>query len=137
MPDMHTPPASAAPWVCLVEDDSSVRTALRRLLSSAGYHVDAYASPFDCLEHRGYRDSWGCLILDMSMPGMTGFELQQKLRECGCAPPLVFITGQDRAAARSQAMRAGAIGYLRKPFDGDELMLIVGQALRKSATHRR
>jgi FixJ family two-component response regulator len=135
----HKPAAKRgdSPWVCLVEDDASVRTALRRLLISAGYHVEAFATALDCLDQSLFRDDWGCLVLDMSMPDMTGFELQQKLRECGCSPPLVFITGRDEAELRSQAIQAGAIGYLCKPFDGHDLMQAVDGAVRQNAARHR
>jgi FixJ family two-component response regulator len=72
----------------------------------------------------------------MTMPGMTGFELQRKLRQRGCNSPLIFITGHDRAATRAQAMQAGAIGYLRKPFDGHDLVQLVDRALSQYCVQR-
>jgi two-component system response regulator FixJ len=115
--------------ICLVEDDQSVRTALRRLFVSSGYSVEAFASPADCLTGFHHPDTWGCLVLDINLPDMTGFELHKELKAYGCLSPLVIITGNDRPATRDAAIQAGAVGYLQKPFDGNELMTIVANAL--------
>jgi FixJ family two-component response regulator len=105
--------------IVVVDDDASVRSSLARLLASAGYEVRSYASARDLLA-AGAGDA-ACLVLDVHLGGMSGFELDERLRAEGSLVPVVFITAQDDDATRARATRTGAGRYLRKPFDADAL----------------
>lgn len=117
-----------APTIFVVDDDAAVRTALRRLLLSLRLPVRLFASAEEFLAQTdgGAR---GCLILDLGLPGMTGLELQERLT--GREPPLpvIFITAHDDPDSRDTALRRGAVGYLRKPFERDRLLAHVRDAL--------
>ena len=117
--------------VALVDDDLSVRRALRRLLSSAGYEVRAFASARELLES-GYVEGASCLVLDIHLGRVSGFELLERLRNAGFALPAIFITAFDDTASRDRAHAAGASAFLRKPFDGSALLDAVSEALSSS-----
>jgi FixJ family two-component response regulator len=102
--------------ISIVDDDPSVRRALRRLVKSAGYIVETFASARDFLDSSPQGRS-GCLILDIQMEGMSGFDLQEQLAVERSAIPVVFITAHDDAPTRERIRRSGVAGYLRKPFD--------------------
>lgn len=106
--------------IVVVDDDASVRSSLARLLVSAGYQVRSYASARDLLA-AGAAAEAACLVLDVHLGGMSGFELDERLRSEGSAAPVVFITAQDDDATRARANRARPGCYLRKPFDADAL----------------
>src|ERR1700728_4282907 len=107
--------------VALVDDDDSVRTAIQGLLKSVGLSSRAYASGEEFLDS-GIQHQSACLIADIRMPGMSGLELQAKLiAEC-CQIPTIFITAHGDQELRLQAMRAGAVEFLSKPFD-DEILI--------------
>jgi FixJ family two-component response regulator len=120
------------PLVCVVDDDASLLRALRRLLRAAGFRVDTFTSAEDFLETAPAAPL--CLILDVRLGGMSGFELYQQLSASGAAPPVIFITAHDDAYTQERARRAGAIQYLRKPFDDAAL---IGAIRRASATLSR
>ena len=121
------------PTISIVDDDLSVRRALRRLVQSAGYPVETFASAHDYLDATP-RARGGCLVLDIYMEGMTGFELQDKLEADRLAIPIIFITAHDDHATRERIERSGAAGYLGKPFDGqallDAILRVAGPAPR-------
>jgi FixJ family two-component response regulator len=107
--------------VFIVDDDTSVRKALKRLISSAGYSVETYSSA------QGFLDSVpshseGCLILDIRMPGLNGLGLQAQLAVLGYKLPIVFITAFGNPQDKKQAMDAGAVAFLRKPFSDDDML---------------
>ena len=112
-------------FVVVVDDDASVARSTSRLLRAAGITVDTFTSGTDFLDRiRGkpvYRPF--CVILDVCMPGMDGLEVQQQL--AGLALPLIFITAHEVSEARDKALAAGAVGYLRKPFDAAQLVDLV------------
>lgn len=109
------------PTIFVIDDDESVRKALRRLLRSVGMTVQTFASAEDFLN--AVLPPPDCLVLDMRMPGgLSGLELQQLLARGGPTIPIVFITGHEDQPTRCQAMAAGAIDFLQKPFD-DQLLL--------------
>ena len=122
-----------ADTVYVVDDDASVCNALRRLLRSAQYHVRTFASAED-FRRSDFRGSPGCLLLDIMLPGIGGFELQEELLSSGVRMPVIFITGQDSAGMEEQAMRLGATAYLRKPFDEEALLDAVRHALKSLST---
>lgn len=106
--------------VAVVDDDESVRSALRRLLRSVGLGVRVFASAEDFLG--AGTPPPDCLVLDVCMPGLGGLSLQERLAGEGRPIPIVFITGRDDERARRAALARGAVGYLKKPFD-DECLL--------------
>ncbi len=98
-----------------------MRRALRRLVRSAGYPVETFASAHDYLDATP-RARGGCLVLDICMEGMNGFELQERLVSDRCAVPIIFITAHDDPVTRERIRRSGAAGYLSKPFDPEALL---------------
>jgi len=114
--------------VGIVEDDSAVRGALEGLLRSAGLSARAFDSAETFIES-GQQFQTGCLIADIRMPGMSGLELQAKLNSEQCKIPIVFITAHGDAQMRMQALRAGAVEFLAKPFNDEVLLETVRAAL--------
>jgi two-component system response regulator FixJ len=102
--------------VFVVDDDGSVRASLKLLMEACGYPVVTFESAEDFL-HSSFRGSPGCLILDIHLPGMSGFDLQKQLIKSQSLIPVVFITGHDRPRMEDEAMRLGGVAYLRKPFE--------------------
>lgn len=121
------------PLISIVDDDPSVRRALNRLVGSAGYLVETFASAGAFLGSSPSTRT-ACLVLDIYMEGMTGFELQDKLEADRLAIPIIFITAHDDHATRERIERSGAAGYLGKPFDGqallDAILRVAGPAPR-------
>jgi CheY-like chemotaxis protein len=114
--------------VVVVDDDESVRESLEALIQTAGLRVLAFASAEEFL-NSGQQGHTACLITDIRMPGMSGLELQTRLNE-GCHKiPIIFITGHGEEKVRMQALRAGAVEFLIKPFDDDALLDSVRAAL--------
>lgn len=107
--------------ILIVDDDESVRASLRLLIESNGYPVCTFKSAEDLLDS-GFGKNPFCLILDIRLPGMSGFQLQEHLVQSGSRIPVIFITGHDRNRMEDEAMRLGAIAYLRKPFDEQGLL---------------
>jgi FixJ family two-component response regulator len=116
------------PRVAIVDDDPSVRKALGRLLTAASFEVDCFPSAQDFLA-TGLERAPVCLILDIHLGGMSGFELQEHLAASGAGVPAIFITAHDDAATRERARQLGAAGYLRKPFDQHALFKAIYQAI--------
>ena len=121
------------PKVFVVDDNASVRVALGRLIRSAGLAVETFASAEDLLK-TWPSDSAGCLILDVQLPGLSGLELQTKLAALGSTVPIIFITGHDDPDARTQALNGGAVDFLEKPFDDEDLFAAIHTALSNSRT---
>jgi FixJ family two-component response regulator len=115
--------------VYVVEDDMSLRTAVRRLLRAAQYRVLAYASAEE-FYRSDFKTSPGCLLLDIRLPGISGFELQTQLLDSGIRMPVIFMTGQDRAGMEDYAMQLGASAYLRKPVDEETLLGAIRTAMK-------
>jgi FixJ family two-component response regulator len=107
--------------VALVEDDDSYRVAVQRLLKSAGFSVQSFATAEDFLRS-GQQHETGCLITDIRMPGMSGLDLQAKLNADHCLIPTIFVTAHGDEDMRLQAMRGGAVKFMVKPFDGEILL---------------
>jgi FixJ family two-component response regulator len=114
--------------VAVVEDDDSYRVAVRRLLKSAGFSVQSFATAEDFLRS-GRQHETGCLITDIRMPGMSGLDLQAKLNADHCLIPTIFITAHGDEDMRLQAMRGGAVKFMVKPFDGEILLESVRAAI--------
>jgi FixJ family two-component response regulator len=113
--------------VAVVEDDPSVRTALRRLLQAAGHQVHPFASA-EAFSRRPGQDRPACLVLDVQLPGASGLDLARSLAAAGCPPPVVFITGHADQAAAARALAHDAADVLLKPFDGQALVDAVSRA---------
>jgi len=114
--------------VAIVDDDESVRRALAGLLKAAGLQPKAFASAEEFLDS-GQQDSTACLIADIRMPGMSGLDLQAKLNSQHCKIPIIFITAHGDTNMRMQALRAGAVEFLAKPFRDEVLLEHVQAAL--------
>jgi FixJ family two-component response regulator len=122
--------------VMIVDDDESIRRAARRLVRSFGFAVETYTSAEDFLASDRL-NATACLVLDVQMPGLNGLELQSRLIAEGCEIPIVFITAYNDESARDQALRAGAVGYLVKPFEEADLLNGINLALqRQEGAHR-
>jgi FixJ family two-component response regulator len=115
--------------IVVVDDDDGLRQALGRVLSAAGFQAETFASAETLLQS----DAAGraaCLVLDIHLPGLSGFELRRTLVRTGShQPPVIFITGHDEPAARAQAEALGAADYLPKPFAGRTLVAAVARAV--------
>lgn len=122
--------AEAKSIVFVVDDDESVRASLKLLLESSGFHVVTFESAEDFLDSN-FRESPCCLILDIHLPGMSGFNLQKHLVKSQTRIPVIFITGHDRYRMEDEAMRLGAVAYLRKPFDEQYLLDAIQLACEK------
>ena len=114
--------------VAIVDDDELMRDALRGLLKAVGLPAQEFASAEEFLES-GQRHQTACLIADIRMPGISGLELQAKLNADRCRIPIIFITAHGDEKMRMQAMRAGAVEFLAKPFDDEALLDSVRAAL--------
>jgi FixJ family two-component response regulator len=116
--------------ISVIDDDASVRAATDNLLSSHGYFVDTFASAEDFLKSTRLDDS-SCVITDVQMPGMSGLELLTNVRSRGNNTPFIFITAFPDETVRVRAQKAGAIGFLEKPFAGRVLIDCIETALKR------
>jgi FixJ family two-component response regulator len=114
--------------IAIVDDDESVQSALQDLLEAVGCTTRSFGSAEEFLESGQYRDA-ACLVVDIRMPGMSGLELQAKLKAEQSRIPMIFITAHGDEKMRLQAMRAGAVDFLTKPFDQDVLLDCIRAAL--------
>lgn len=128
--------AAAEVNVYIVDDDESVREALSSLVRSVGLRVQTFASAQDFLNHVR-SDAPACLVLDVRMPGLSGLELQRMLVEAEQALPIIFITGHGDIPMTVRAMKAGAAEFLPKPFNDQDLLEAIAQALQRDAATRR
>jgi two-component system response regulator FixJ len=132
---MRTNSNNTRPMIFVVDDDAAVRDALKLLLRSVGQAVETYASSQEFLDAYS-EDRPGCLVLDIRMPGMSGLELQQKLNERHSILPIIFITGHGDVPMAVEAMQAGAVDFIQKPFRDQDLIDRINQALEKDANNR-
>jgi len=116
--------------VMIVDDDESIRRAARRLIKSYGFPVETFASAEDFLSS-GRLHETACLVLDVQMPGLNGLELQSRLITDGHQVPIIFITAFNDENARAQALKAGALCYLVKPFEEADLLNSINIALQR------
>jgi FixJ family two-component response regulator len=130
-------PSSIAlePRVHVIDDDLSVRAALKRLLSVAGYSVSVHASA-DAFLSDPAASAPGCILLDLAMPGVDGLELQQLLGRRGMHAPVVFLTGKADVPACATAMKHGAVEFLTKPVEADVLIAAVADAFKRDRAAR-
>jgi FixJ family two-component response regulator len=124
-----------SPTVFIVDDDSAVLKSLARLLRSARLNVMAFGSPQEFLERHDPRAP-GCLVLDLAMPGLNGLELQAALTVKGSAIPIIFLTGHGNIPTSVQAMKRGALDFLTKPVNDDDLLKAVQAAMEQDRIAR-
>src|SRR6059058_3455375 len=122
--------------VFVIDDDASMRKSLKRLLDAACYKVELFTSASEFLS-RSTHPGPSCVVVDVRMPELNGIDFQKALLKGGREEQLVFITGHGDIPMCAQAMKAGAVDFLRKPFRDDELLQCVERALIRSAEHRR
>ena len=122
--------------IFLIDDDASVRKGVSRLLRSAGYKSEVFESASDFLAREQHTGP-ACVIVDVRMPGLNGMDLQETLIRRQREEQLIFITGHGDISMCAQAMKAGAVDFLPKPFRGDELLQCVERALSRSVEQRR
>jgi FixJ family two-component response regulator len=126
----------AAPIVFAIDDNPSVRKALARLLKSAGFRVEAFASADEFLRHPLPANP-ACLVLDVRMPGLSGLDLQRVFAERNINLPIVFITGHGDIPMTVRAMKAGAVDFLAKPFNDADLLAAVRSAITRHTQSQR
>ena len=131
---MQEPQESDA-LIAIVDDDPSVRRGLQRLIRSAGWKAETFASAQEFLD-RPLAISPNCLVLDLQLPGLSGLDLQQRMADLGLDIPVVFLTGQGNIPASVKAMKAGAIEFLTKPVDEQNLLKAIQEAIERDRRTR-
>ena len=121
--------------VFVVDDDAQTRDALKNLMRSVGLHVEVFASAQDFLRSKR-PDVPACLVLDVRLRGLSGLDLQKRMAEAKIEVPIIFITGYGDIPMTVQAMKAGAVEFLTKPFRNQELLDAIQQALERDRTSR-
>jgi len=116
--------------IAIVDDDLSVRRSLQRLIRSAGWNAESFASAQEFLARPG-PGTPSCLVLDLRLPGLSGLDLQKRMAEIGLEIPIVFLTGHGNIPASVQAMKAGAVEFLTKPFDEEDLFQAIQEAIER------
>jgi FixJ family two-component response regulator len=132
---MNESGSAVAPILLVVDDDASVRRALTRLLTAAGYTVEAFASAPELLAREPLTGP-GCLILDLLLPGLSGLDLQAMLRATGAEKATVFVSGHGDVPTSVRAMKDGAVDFLTKPVDDVQLLAAVERALARDRAAR-
>jgi FixJ family two-component response regulator len=132
---MRTAAATTRATIFVVDDDMAVRDSLKMLLRSVGQAVETFGSGQEFIDAYS-EDRAGCLVLDIRMPGMSGLELQQKLNERHSIMPIIFITGHGDVPMAVEAMQAGAVDFIQKPFRDQDLIDRINQALEKDQNNR-
>jgi FixJ family two-component response regulator len=122
--------------IAVVDDEQSVRQGLQRLMRSIGWKVKTFASAQEFLAH-SRNEAPSCVVLDLQLPGLSGLDLQKQMAEVGLATPIVFLTGHGDIPASVQAMKAGAIEFLTKPVDEDNLVRAIQEAIERDRHNRK
>ena len=122
-----------APVISIVDDNESVREATKGLIRSLGYNAEAFASAEEYLRSDCVSES-ACLITDLHMPGMSGTDLQDRLIADGRRVPMIFMTAYFEEKVRARVLDAGAVAFLRKPFDDEALIECLNKALKQHET---
>jgi len=123
------------PTVFIVDDDPSARLGLTRLVRAAGLKVESFGSAGEFLT-ADRADGPGCIVLDVRMPGMTGPELQERLRVEDCGMPIIFLSAHGNVPTTAEAMKKGAVDFLAKPVDGGDLLEAIRLAVATDAESR-
>lgn len=124
-----------APTIFVVDDDEAIRSSLQWLLESEGLKVETFSSPQSFLKSY-YPGRAGCMLLDVRMPGMSGLELQEHLRESDVQIPIIIITGHGDVPMAVRAMKTGALDFIEKPFDDEKLLDGIQRALQLDQARR-
>jgi FixJ family two-component response regulator len=132
---VNKPVNSGVPTIFVVDDDPAVLKSLGRLLRSAGLHVETCNSPQDFLARHNPALP-GCLVLDVAMPGLNGLEVQQALAAIGDERPIVFLTGHGDIPTSVEAMKRGAVDFLTKPVNAEDLLKAIHSAIVKDSVRR-
>jgi RNA polymerase sigma factor (sigma-70 family) len=119
------------PTVFVVDDDAAVRKSLLRLLKSAGYRAESFASADEFIECRKRNPLPGCALVDIQMPGIDGLQLQRELIDSNHEIPLIFITGHGDIPSSVKAMKAGAVDFFSKPFNDEDLLQAIREAIQR------
>ncbi len=114
-----------------MDDDPSAQQGLASLLRSAGFQVESFASAQQFLARPSIAEAPSCLLLDLQMPGLSGLDLQKRMAEVGLEVPIVFLTGHGNIPASVEAMKAGALEFLTKPFDDEKLLRAIDEAVER------
>ena len=122
--------------IAVVDDDPSVRRGLARLIRSVGWRVEAFSSAEEFLDRPGTQAP-SCLVLDLQLPDLNGLDLQKRLAEGGLETPIIFLTGHGDIPTTVQAMKAGAIEFLTKPFDEEDLLRAIQEAIERDRRTRQ
>src|SRR5438067_13619149 len=125
------PMSDGSAAVYVVDDDVSVRESVQGLVSSASLRAETFATAREFLE-RCRKEVPGCLVLDLNLPDLSGLELQEELANSDIHVPIIFITGHGDIATSVRAMKSGALEFLTKPLDADELLAAIRQAIAPS-----
>ncbi|SHG48273.1 response regulator transcription factor [Bradyrhizobium erythrophlei] len=136
VPTASTVPTADEPTVLVIDDDPLTRGALSSLFRSVGLSVRTFASARELLEHP-LPTVPSCLVLDVRLPRLSGFDLQAELSRLGLKIPIIFITGHGDIPMSVKAMKAGAVDFLTKPFRDQEMLEAVTRALERDLKHRR
>jgi FixJ family two-component response regulator len=129
------PARQADTIIAVVDDDPSVREGLSSLIRSAGLRVETFASAQEFLSRSG-AETFSCLVLDLQMPGLSGLDLQKHMAEAEIEIPIVFLTGHGDIPVSVRAMKAGAVEFLTKPFDEQDLLQAVQEAIERDRIGR-
>ena len=122
--------------IAIVDDDPSVRQGLQRLIRSAGWKPETFGSAQEFLDRRR-TEAPSCLVLDLQLPGLSGLDLQKQMAEAGLETPIVFLTGHGDIPASVKAMKAGAIEFLTKPVDEEDLLRAIQEAIERDRRTRK
>lgn len=122
--------------IAIVDDDPSAREGLSSLIRSAGLQIETFATAQEFLARPG-PEAPSCLVLDLQLPGLSGLDLQKRMAEVGLEIPIVFLTGHGNIPASVQAMKAGAVEFLTKPFDDGELLQAIHEAVQRDRHSRQ
>jgi FixJ family two-component response regulator len=129
------PVVDATERVYVVDDDEPMRDSLVWLLESRGFQVEAYASA-EAFLARLHDEMYGCLVLDVRMPGMSGLELFERLQARGVTLPVIFVTGHGDVPMAVSAVKKGAVDFIEKPFNDEEMLRLVEQCLESDRAQR-
>ena len=122
--------------IAVVDDDLSAREGLSSLVRSMGWRAETFASAQEFLARSG-AEAPSCLVLDLQLPGLSGLDLQKRMANIGLQTPIVFLTGHGNIPASVQAIKAGAVEFLTKPFDEQELLRAIQEAVERDRDVRR
>ena len=124
------------PLIAVVDDEATVRVALQRLIRAAGLNVKTFTSGIEVLQFmQGQRPD--CIVLDLHMPNVNGFEVQRRMAQCGMHVPVIVITGHDTPESNARALAGGASAYLLKPVDDEMLLDAIAAAIEASPGNSR